>query len=290
LQNGGSKQSNKKEASSFRPSNYVLISKKRGLSESINEEKSHLQDESKANHQSAQQEEFKDDSSKKQRILSSSNSSNLTNVNIIDVISSEYFAEEATNYLKDSNSNQNVNSNSNNKQVVKSNNETSSKENRLTCNGVEMIREKTTSPTSKTTTSEYIYDIYYTKNPEIHLDLLYANNYEIKSYNFMHDVDLVDDNANDDDEDLNGGALDEEDSNDETNWRNDYPDEDDDNDDVDDEDDDFYGGGSAGGVRRAGRSGYDEYDDDEYYHGYGDEEHDELSHYMKKSCKIGKII
>jgi hypothetical protein len=109
--------------------------------------------------------------------------SNLSNFNIIDVISSEYFNDEETNKV-------------NEKETTAA--YKSKPAEKITCNGKELIREKTEIATKP----EYIYDLYYTKSEDIHLDLLYPNNYEIKSFNNYRDVDLVDDN--DDDDDYNG--------------------------------------------------------------------------------------
>jgi hypothetical protein len=101
---------------------------------------------------------------------------NLANFNIIDVISSEYFENET---------------NARDEIEKKSSN---SKENeKITCNGVELVREKTATSAKP----EYIYDLYYTKSDEIHLDMLYPNNFEIKSFKNFQDVDLVDDNFED---------------------------------------------------------------------------------------------
>ncbi len=103
---------------------------------------------------------------------------NLANVNIIDVISSEYFNSEASARLEK------ISSKENEHQSV-------AETEKITCNGVELVREKTGKP-------EFIYDLYYTKSDEIHLDLLYPNNFEIKSMNNFQNVDLVDDNLDDD--------------------------------------------------------------------------------------------
>ena len=50
---------------------------------------------------------------------------------------------------------------------------------------------------NKTDSNTFIYDIYYAKNNETYLDLLYANNYNIQSCN-LEDGDLVNKNRNDD--------------------------------------------------------------------------------------------
>ncbi len=58
------------------------------------------------------------------------------------------------------------------------------------CNEKPLIKE----PNTKT---DYIYDIYYTKsNDQIHLDLLYPNNYTITPFY----EDLIFDNGKEDDE------------------------------------------------------------------------------------------
>ncbi len=110
---------------------------------------------------------------------------NFNDVNVIDVISSDYIANEITN------------------------NEpaTVNKSERLTCNGVEMIREKCSTNNRNNSkevangqiefdskTNEYVYDIYYTKNMDIHLELLYPNNFEIKSATLADNIEFLDDN------------------------------------------------------------------------------------------------
>ena len=71
--------------------------------------------------------------------------------------------------------------------------------NKINCNGVELIREKVNQQevTSKDE-DKYVYDIYYVKNSEIDLNLLYSNKYEIKS-GFIENDELVDE-LNDEEE------------------------------------------------------------------------------------------
>lgn len=117
---------------------------------------------------------------------------NYGEMNIIDVVSSEYDDKKDTNNEK------------------------------ITCNGIELIKEKVTSPV------KYVYDLYYAKNNEIHLDLLYPNNFTINSLDIQFDENIF--------EEPEEFYEDDEDSNDEGNWRNDYPDEDEDIDNEDDQD------------------------------------------------------
>lgn len=147
----------------------------------------------------------------------------------------------------------------------------------ITCNGINLIREKCNAPNNS-----YVYDIYYTKNPEIHLDLLYPNNYEIRSYNIYQDIDLIDDNLQNE---IRENLFEEdEDSNEEDNWRNDYPDEEDD---IDNENDD-----EPYSIR--GTIYNDDYDYDDFEKGYNDYEDDEdpfdkkLVAYMKKSMNLDR--
>lgn len=150
--------------------------------------------------------------------------------------------------------------------------------NTITCNGVNLIREKCT-----TENNSYVYDIYYTKNPEIHLDLLYPNNYEIRSYNIYQDIDLIDDSLKKE-VDRENFFEEDEDSNDEDNWRNDYPDEEDN---IDDENDD-----EPYSNRGTMFNNEDDYDD--FENGYNDYEDDEdpydkkLAAYMKKSMNLDR--
>lgn len=99
----------------------------------------------------------------------------LENVNIIDVmISSEYFAQE------------------DDKNVIDTTTPSENKE-KITINGVEMIREK------KKESENYIYDLYYVKSDNLagHLDLLYPNSYEIRAYSYYKDAELINDNEDD---------------------------------------------------------------------------------------------
>jgi len=204
---------------------------------------------------------------------SAKNKSNLENVNIIDVISSEYVVvtDEPSTTTND----------------TVTSTPAIPKTERLTCNGVEMIREKcqlNSTPTKKSTgketvvmntliefdskTNEYVYDIYYTKNLDIHLDLLYPNNFEIKSASLDDRIELLDDNYLDDPEE---NFEDDEDSNEEGNWRNDYPDEDEDDDIDNEEDDDVYKVRNVYGKH----DNYDDYDDNYNEYGYGNDDDDE---------------
>lgn len=135
---------------------------------------------------------------------------------------------------------------------------------RITCNGVELEREKLD------LSNGYVYDIYYAKNQEIHLDLLYPNNFTINSF----DLDLRPENIQGEPEEF---YEDDEDSNDEGNWRNDYPDEDD-QDNIDDENDED-------GIGRHGYMGYTDTGDD-YYNEYNEEDDNKLSAILKKTCNL----
>jgi len=117
---------------------------------------------------------------------------NFNDVNIIDVISSDYITNDDSSSTSSS-----LNNNT--------------KSERLTCNGIEMIREKCSSSTNSQSsskevaingsqiefdskTNEYVYDIYYTKNMDIHLELLYPNNFEIKSATLADNIEFLDEN------------------------------------------------------------------------------------------------
>ena len=52
-----------------------------------------------------------------------------------------------------------------------------------------MIREKVD---AKSQEEKFVYDIYFTKSKDLHLDMLYSNNYEIKSSNYYDNIELVD--------------------------------------------------------------------------------------------------
>lgn len=123
----------------------------------------------------------------------------IDDVNIIDVISTDYLVDEDES--KDGDAEKKKKKNVGEEKTVE----------KITCNGVELIREKVTasgnSPNAKTSSgfggkkdaNDYVYDLYYTKTNDIHLDLLYPNNYEIKSY--MHESsELIDENNDDDEE------------------------------------------------------------------------------------------
>lgn len=98
----------------------------------------------------------------------------LDSVHIIDVVSSQY-AEESS---KNANTlNQNLDKEKNVEQL----------------NGEVIIEEKDESKKTDTTKPDYVYDIYYTKNNDIHLDIINLNNLEIKSYNYYEEAELVDD-------------------------------------------------------------------------------------------------
>ena len=80
-------------------------------------------------------------------------------------------------------------------------------EGQITCNDVVLIREKVTAkkdmpkgPVLDTASNEYVYDIYYTKNSNINLDLLYANNYEITPVFNKDQLIILDENQDEDDE------------------------------------------------------------------------------------------
>ena len=265
--------SNKVTKEPLKPSNYVMISKKRGLESDDFDSNENNKKESSSTSSDESDNSLKTDGTSK-KLKQSTTINNLSNVNIIDVISSEYFKEENKENEKEDLSKQTSGRQNNSEKIA--------------CNGVEMIREKIVDPLATSAkSSEYIYDIYYTKSDDIHLDLLYANNFEIKSHNIYKDVELVDDTNNNGHEEYENGE--DEDSNDEGNWRNDYPDEDEyDIDEENDEEPDFYGGGS----RRQNHHLHGDDDDyDDYSYGY-DEEHDhesnKLSSYMKKSCQINQ--
>jgi len=70
--------------------------------------------------------------------------------------------------------------------------------NKINCNGVELIREKVNQQVTSKDEDKYVYDIYYVKNSEIDLNLFYSNNYEIKS-GFIENEELVDE-VNDEEE------------------------------------------------------------------------------------------
>jgi hypothetical protein len=102
---------------------------------------------------------------------------------------------------------------------------------KVTCNGVEMTRERVSKGSSSTVTmatshdrshdssdGEYVTDVYYTENcPEMDTDT-----FDWNTLMAIEEPDLVYDIF-----DSNEDSYDEEDSNDEGNIRNDYPDEED---------------------------------------------------------------
>lgn len=68
-----------------------------------------------------------------------------------------------------------------------------------------LIREKVTTkkdltkgPVLNAASNEYVYDIYYTKNSNINLDLLYANNYEITPVINKDQLIILDENQDED--------------------------------------------------------------------------------------------
>jgi hypothetical protein len=194
----------------------------------------------------------------------------LDEFNIIDIISSEY--TQTTPTLE----------------------KTMASPSKISCNGIEMIREKVASSSSVSMIKDeeqFVYDIYFTKNLDLHLNLLYSNNYEIKSSSY-DDVELVDEKnpENEDDKDYVANE-DDEDSNDEGNWRNDYPDEDEYYDDADiDEENDEEGRCYNNHARRSlvNDEDYDDSNYNEYENDYSDEDDEEkkLSRFMKKSCVL----
>jgi hypothetical protein len=194
----------------------------------------------------------------------------LDEFNIIDIISSEY--TQTTPPLE----------------------KTMASPSKISCNGIEMIREKVASSSSVSMIKDeeqFVYDIYFTKNLDLHLNLLYSNNYEIKSSSY-DDVELVDEKnpENEDDKDYVANE-DDEDSNDEGNWRNDYPDEDEYYDDADiDEENDEEGRCYNNHARRSlvNDEDYDDSNYNEYENDYSDEDDEEkkLSRFMKKSCVL----
>lgn len=134
---------------------------------------------------------------------------------------------------------------------------------RIMCNGVELLKEKISPAKQK---NEYVYDIYYAKNQDIHLDLLYPSNFTINAFDLQ-----LDENVKEDEEEF---YEDDEDSNDEANWRNDYPDEDDDIDDEDDED------GLVGT--------YTYRDTGDYYNDYDEDGDSRLAAVMQKTCNLDR--
>lgn len=246
---------------------YVLTNKKRGYENSISMSMDQSKDDSVPSGPADATIEEADavaaSKAAETRKKSRKNSILLDNFNIIDVVASDYFCQD-------------------DQEPEPESQKPAAEGEQITCNNVVLIREKVTTTAKKdvpkgpvldAASNEYVYDIYYTKNSNINLDLLYANNYEITPMVNKNQLIILDENQDDDDGE---NYEDDEDSNDEANWRNDYPDEDDndsydDNDDHDDNEDD-YG---------------DDYN--EYGRGYYDEEGDgKLSSYLKKSCALDR--
>ena len=67
---------------------------------------------------------------------------------------------------------------------------------------------------------DYVYDLYYTNNRDLHLQLL-ENSLSLAMLDYH--MPQLDDHVDDDGDDL---YDDDDDENEESNWRNDYPDED----------------------------------------------------------------
>ncbi|KAK3086549.1 hypothetical protein FSP39_020095 [Pinctada imbricata] len=86
----------------------------------------------------------------------------------------------------------------------------------ITCNSVPMVREVV----SNAGQEEYVYDLYYTNNSDLHLRLLESSlSLDVLDFN----THQLDNGVDDDDDEV---YDDEDDENEESNWRNDYPDED----------------------------------------------------------------
>jgi len=156
-----SKKADNKEAVVSKQLNYIVVNKKRRLSHETSQEVS----------ESVQEQHDK-------------RSKNLDDVNIIDVLPASILNEDER--LLD------------HRQENKSPKLSKQNEERLTCNDVELIREKIT---EKTNELGYVYDIYYANTNDIYLDLLYSNNYEIKSYNDYENLELVNGTENHNDSD-----------------------------------------------------------------------------------------
>lgn len=161
---------------------YVVLAKKRGLSQ-CNEAHTN-------GHSRKEDAKNATESSKKCK-----NEEDLDNVNIIDVISSEYFKDELSHANKQEEA----------KEKPKATPE------KISCNGVEMIREKLAtvesckSPSKRpnATEADYVYDFYYAKSndPNIYFDLLYPNaNFEIKSYSLYGESELMDERNSSDEQ------------------------------------------------------------------------------------------
>jgi hypothetical protein len=155
--------------------NYVMLNKKRGLGD--------LQHNAEIGQQQSNNKKLK-------------NQLDLNNINVIDVISSEYVHEEPSTLEETASSSHEK------KKAISE---------RITCNGIEMHRETIIDNREKSkiekidshleNNEQYIYDIYIAKNTNINLDFLYANNYEIKSYkNEDLELELLNEKCDRDDE------------------------------------------------------------------------------------------
>nr|XP_054770919.1 probable RNA polymerase II nuclear localization protein SLC7A6OS [Lytechinus pictus] len=91
----------------------------------------------------------------------------------------------------------------------------SSKTDSITCNSVQMIREKLVIDDGPA--SEYVYDLYYTDDNQLDFGQTVVTGVQLEDEELVHDFF---------DEGSHETYDDEDDSNDENNWRNDYPDED----------------------------------------------------------------
>ena len=172
---------------------YVLINRKRDFSQLTEDGLS----------KSGSQEESRSINTLEQESRNSGAGSTKDQMNIIDVISAEYAGDE----------DEQVDSR---KDTDDRRYDTPAKKEKITCNGIEMLREKispggdahkhavnsktTVSSEKKSAQSEYVYDIYYLKSNEIYLDLLYANNFEIKAFNEVESADLLNDKDSDENE------------------------------------------------------------------------------------------
>lgn len=130
--------------------NYIVLSKKRGFDDN----------------------EFK----KSESLENKQNIQLFDNINIIDVISSDYFDNEKS-----------VNEIS--KDFNEEKKKESTKKTHLICNGVEMVREKCKIKANK---SAYVYDIYYSQTNSAYLDFLQQENIEIKSHGLFEESELMD--------------------------------------------------------------------------------------------------
>ncbi|XP_072169743.1 probable RNA polymerase II nuclear localization protein SLC7A6OS [Diadema setosum] len=91
----------------------------------------------------------------------------------------------------------------------------SSKSDAITCNSVQMIREKLVIDDSAD--NEYVYDLYYADDNQLDFGQTVVTGMQLEDEELVHDFF---------EEDSHEVYDDEDDSNDENNWRNDYPDED----------------------------------------------------------------